>query len=171
MAQRNSINTEEKRPEEKEDVLQKYGSSDRYLYKENIERARSTTVEQAIGIKEQYAPSNPNDYIYSRTTEFPQPSIVGIGVVTAAGAVDTSRFFFSQLWTVTDPATLGFTGRYRINHNIGDNKYSVQISPVATTAFTANIAAYNNSYFEVRTFNAAGAATNCSFTFTVWMIP
>lgn len=170
MAQINRINSEEKRPEEKEDVMKTYGATDRYLYKENVERARSTAVDQAVGVKEQYAPSNPNDYIYSRTVEFPQPSIAGIGVVTTAGAVDTTRFFFSQKWTITAPATLG-TGIYQINHNIGDAKYSVLVSPLATTAFTANISSFSANYFEVRTFNSAGTAANCPFTFTVWIIP
>lgn len=167
MTQINSINSEEKRPSEKEDVLKTYGNTDRYLYKENVERARSTAIDQAIGIKEQYAPSNPNDYIYSRTVEFPQPSIAGVGIVSAAGAVDTSRFFFSQLWVVSKTAT----GVYKVTHNIGDAKYNVLVSPVATTAFTANISAYSTNYFEVKTWNAAGVATDCSFTFTVWIIP
>lgn len=167
MAQINKINSEEKRPEEKEDVLKTYGNTDRYLYKENVERARSTAVDQAIGNKEQYAPSNPNDYIYSRTVEFPQPSIAGIGVVTAAGAVDTTRFFFSQKWVPSKSAT----GVYLITHNIGDAKYSVLVSPLASTAFTANISAFGAATFQVSTFNAAGAAADCPFTFTVWIIP
>lgn len=166
MAQ-NSINSEEKRPEDKEDVLRIYGKIDRYLYKENVERARSTAVDQAIGIKEQYAPSNPNDYIYSRTVEFPQPSVAGIGVVTAGGAVDTTRFFFSQSWVPTKTAT----GSYTITHNIGDAKYAVQVSPISASAFTANISAFNANNFQVKTWNAAGVATDCSFTFTVWIIP
>lgn len=167
MAQINSINSEEKRPEDKEDVLKTYGVTDRYLYKENVERARSTAVDQAIGVKEQYAPSNPNDYVYQRTVEFPQPSIAGIGVVTSAGAVDTSRFFFSQSWSPSKTAA----GSYTIVHNIGDAKYAVQVSPIATTAFTANISAFNANNFQVKTWNAAGVATDCAFTFTVWIIP
>jgi len=166
MAQ-NLINSEEKRPEDREDVLHVYGQTDRYLYKENVERARSTAVDQAIGIKEQYAPSNPNDYIYSRVVEFPQPSIAGIGVVSAAGTVDTSRFFFSQNWVPTKTAT----GAYTVTHRIGDAKYAVQVSPISASAFTANISSFNNNDFQVRTWNAAGAATDCSFTFTVWIIP
>jgi len=167
MTQINSINSEEKRPEEKEDVFKSYGKTDRYLYKENVERARSNSIDQAIGVKEQYAPSNPNDYIYSRTVEFPQPSIAGIGVVTAAGAVDTSRFFFSQKWSPTKTGT----GAYTVTHNIGDAKYNVLISPIATTAFTANISSFNANDFQVKTWNAAGVAADCSFTFTVWIIP
>lgn len=167
MTQINSINSEEKKPDDKDDLLQDYGVTNRYIYKENVERARGSAVDQAIGIKEQYAPSNPNDYIYARTVEFPQPSIAGIGVVTAAGAVDTSRFFFSQKWT---PSKTG-TGAYTIAHNIGDAKYNVLISPIATTAFTANISAFNANDFQVKTWNAAGIATDCSFTFTVWIIP
>jgi hypothetical protein len=42
---------------------------------------------------------------------------------------------------------------------------------VSTTAFTSTIGAFTATYFEVRTFNAAGAATDCSFTFTVYIIP
>jgi hypothetical protein len=167
MTQINAINNEETRPEDKEDVLQEYGSINRYLYKENVERARSTALDQAIGVKEQYAPSNPNDYIYSRSVEFPQPSIIGVGVVTSGGAIDTSRFFFSQKWV---PSRTG-AGAYTITHSIGDAKYFVLISPIATTAFTANISAFNNNDFQVKTWNAAGVATDCSFTFTVWMIP
>jgi hypothetical protein len=167
MTQINAINSEEARPEDKEDVLEVYGQVDRYLYKENVERARKTSLDQAIGVKEQYAPSNPNDYIYSRTVEFPQPSIVGIGAVTTGGAIDTTQFFFSQKWV---PSRTG-AGAYTITHNIGDNKYNVLISPIATSAFTANISARNANDFQIKTWNAAGVATDCAFTFTVWMIP
>jgi hypothetical protein len=140
------------------------------MYKQNIDRGAATALDQALGVKTTLPPSNPNDYIYSRSVEFPQPSIIGVGAVTSGGAVDTNRFFFSQSWTITPPSTLG-TGIYRINHSIGDGKYNVLLTPINTTAFTANIAAFNNNYFEVRTFNGAGVATNCSFTFTVWIIP
>lgn len=166
----NNINSSEKATPEEDALPQTFGVSDRWMYKQNIDRGAATALDQTLGVKTVLPPSNPNDYIYARTAEFPQPSIIGSGVITAAGAVDTNRFFFSQNWTITPPATLG-AGIYQIKHNIGDSKYAVQLTPVATTVFTANLAAFNNNYFEVRTFNGAGAATNCSFTFTVWIIP
>lgn len=166
MTQINSINSEENVPDD-DFVAQTQGVTDRYLYVQNVERATKTSVDQAIGVKETYAPSNPNDYIYSRTVEFPQPSIIGIGAVTAAGAIDTTQFFFSQRWTVARTGA----GSYTITHGLGDNKYNVLISPIATAAFTANISARNANDFQIKTWNAAGAATDCAFTFTVWMIP
>lgn len=146
----------------------KSGQLTRFLNREDVREGQASAVDQAIGIR---APDslvdNANNYVYQRTVEFPQPSIAGIGVVTAAGAPDTSRFFFSDKWVVTKPGT----GTYRITHDIGDSKYNVLICPVATTAFTATTAVYTGTYFEIRTFNPAGAAADCSFTFTVYIIP
>lgn len=160
----NSINSDEKVTDFLQDST---GTTNRWLYKDNIERGKGDAVTQATGRRDVLAPSNPNDYVYSRTIEFPQPSIAGIGVITSAGAKDTTRFFYSQNWTTSKTAT----GVYLITHNIGDNKYNVQVSPVATTAFTANISAYNINSFQVSTFNGAGVATDCSFTFVLYMIP
>jgi len=159
----NAINSEEK----KEEFIPTSGVTNRWLYKENVNRGEGEAVSQAIGRKDVPPPSNPNDYVYSRSIEFPQPSIIGIGAVTSGGAKDTSRFFFSQNWTTQ---RIG-AGVYTITHNIGDSKYAVQVSPVAATAFTANISSFSNDSFNISTFNAVGAATNCAFTFIVYMIP
>lgn len=163
----NHINAGEK-PNPDEDALpETFGTTDRWGYVQNIDRGSRSALTQAMGIKTVNPPSNANDYIYARTVGFPQPAIIGIGVVTAAGAKDPNTFFYGDLWAVTNTAA----GNYTITHNIGDRKYNVVVSPVATTAFTANISAFNNNDFQVRTWNAAGAATNCSFTFIVYMIP
>lgn len=159
----NKINSEEK----KDDFLPSSGVTNRWLYKENVNRGEGSAELQAIGRKDVLAPSNPNDYVYSRTVEFPQPSIAGIGAVTSGGAKDTTSFFFSQSWTVTRTGT----GRYTIAHKIGDNKYNVSISPISSTAFTSNLSARNINDFQVSTFNSAGAAADCAFTFTLWIIP
>lgn len=161
----NSINSSEKIPDDF--TPKNSGALNRWLYEENVERGKADAKIQAVGRKDVLPPSNPNDYVYSRTIEFPQPSIAGIGVVTAGGSKDSSRYFFSQYWTTQKTAT----GTYLITHNIGDSKYNVQVSPVATAAFTANISAYNNNSFQVKTFNATGVATDCSFTFVLFMIP
>lgn len=161
----NSINSDEKIVEGL--TPKNSGTLNRWLYEENVERGKADAVTQAVGRKDVLAPSNPNDYVYSRTIEFPQPSIAGIGVVTAAGAVDTTRFFYSQNWIVSRTSA----GDYTVRHNIGDNKYHVQVSPVATSAFTANLSAYNNNDFRIKTWNSAGAASDCSFTFVVYIIP
>lgn len=146
----------------------KSGQLTRFLDRDDIREGQASAIDQALGIR---APDelvdNANNYVYQRTVEFPQPSMAGIGVVTAAGAPDLTRYFFSQQWTVAKTAT----GVYRVTHNIGDGKYNVQLAPVATTAFTSVIGAFTATYFEVRTFNAAGTATDCSFTFTVYIIP
>lgn len=159
----NSINADEKQ----DDFIPSSGVTNRWLYKENVNRGEGDSIAQALGRKDVLPPSNPNDYVYSRTIEFPQPSIAGIGAVTSAGAKDTTSFFFSQSWKVAKTAA----GKYTITHGIGDNKYNVTISPIATTAFTANLSARNINDFQVSTFNAAGAASDCAFTFTLWIIP
>lgn len=147
---------------------QNSGSFNRFLYKEPVRVGEASAVDQAIGNRTyKSGVENPNNYSFERTVEFPQPSIAGIGVVTAAGAKDTSRYFFSQNWTVSKTGA----GSYTITHNIGDSKYNVQVAPVNTAAFTANISAYNLNNFQVKTFNAAGAATDSSFTFVVFIIP
>lgn len=146
----------------------KSGQLTRFLERDDVREGQASAIDQAIGIRSpDELVDNANNYVYQRTVEFPQPSIAGIGVVTAAGAPDLSRFFFSDKWVVSKPGT----GIYRITHNIGDSKYNVLICPVATTAFTATTAVYTGTYFEISTFNPAGAATDCSFTFTVYIIP
>ena len=144
------------------------GQTDRWLQRSDTRFGDASALDQSLGIFTTPAQQdNANGYIYERTIEFPQPSISGIGVVTSAGAKDTTRYFFSQNWVVSRLSA----GLYKIVHNFGDNKYNVQVSPVNTAAFTANISAYNLNDFQVATFNAAGTATDCSFTFVVFVIP
>ncbi len=146
----------------------KSGQMTRFIDKDDVREGQASAVDQAIGLRSpDTTADNANDYVYQRTTEFPQPSIAGIGVVTSAGVPDTTRYFFSQKWTVNKTAT----GIYQITHGIGDGKYNVVICPVTTTAFTAVLSSFTAALFEVRTFNAAGVATDCSFTFVVYIIP
>lgn len=164
----NSINADEKKDANTSDFLPETpGVFDRWGYTQNIERGAGDAVTQTLGRKDILPPSNPNDYVYSRTIEFPQPSIAGVGSVLSGGGKDTNRFFFSQNWTTSKTGT----GTYLITHNIGDNKYNVLISPLASSAFSANISAYNINSFQVSTFNASGVAADCPFTFTLWIIP
>lgn len=144
------------------------GQLNRNLYKEDVRQGEADPLQQTINTRSVDTPAkNVNNNTYGRTVEFPQPVMAGIGSVTSAGAKDTSRFFFSQLWEPSKTAT----GAYTITHNIGDNKYNVILTVIATASFTAQISSLNNNDFQVRTFNAAGAATDCAFTFVVYMIP
>lgn len=144
------------------------GQFDRGLYRQDVRDGEASPVDQTIGLRSVDPPAdNANNYFFGRTVEFPQPTLAGIGSVTSAGAKDTTRYFFSQLWTVVKAGT----GSYTITHNIGDNKYNVILTVVATASFTAQISQLNNNDFRVLTFNAAGAAADCAFTFAVYMIP
>lgn len=143
------------------------GAMNRLLYREKVSPYKAGSVSQMLYEQIKQDDDNANNYIYSRTVEFPQPSIAGIGAVTSAGAKDTTRYFFSQSWVTSRTVA----GVYVITHNLGDNKYNVQVSPINTLAFTANISNYGVNTFQVSTFNAAGVATDCGFTFVVYIIP
>lgn len=60
------------------------------------------------------------------TANFPQPIVVGFGSITSAGAKNDSEIFHPQTWTVTKTST----GVYRITHNIGHKRYTVQLTVV-----------------------------------------
>lgn len=146
----------------------KSGQLNRGLLREDMRNGEASAVDQTLGVRSTTPPAeNSNNYVYERTVEFPQPSIAGIGVVTDAGAKDTTRYFFSQIWTVSKTGT----GTYSIVHNIGESKYNVILTPVATAAFSIQVSQFNNNDFEVKTFDAAGVATDCAFTFVVYIIP
>lgn len=144
------------------------GQLNRALFKQDVREGEADPLQQTIGLRSTEAPANnANNYFFGRTVEFPQPTITGIGSVLSTGAKDTTRYFFSQNWVTAKTGT----GAYTITHNIGDNKYNVILTVVATASFTAQISQLNNNDFRVLTFNAAGAAADCAFTFVVYMIP
>jgi hypothetical protein len=143
------------------------GNFDRNLNRTKTRDAQSSSVDQVMGIARGQDVNNANNYIYARTIEFPQPSIAGIGSITSAGAADSTRYFFPQGWTITK---LG-GGQYQINHQMGDGKYNVVITPINTAGFTACLSNFAATSFRINTFNAAGAAADCAFTFIVYIIP
>lgn len=144
------------------------GQFDRFLFKQPIKIGESSALNQMVGNQVYNSGvTNPNDYVYQRTMEFPQPSIAGIGSVTAAGAKDTSTYFFSQNWTITK----GSAGVYTINHNIGERKYNVLITAIATSNLSAKLDSFGNNSFKVLSFDGAGTPTDCAFTFVVFIIP
>lgn len=143
------------------------GNFDRNLNRARTRSNQASAADQVIGVKEPMDVTNANNYNYSRTVEFPQPSIAGIGSVTSAGAVDTTRYFFPSAWTITK---LG-AGQYRIDHQMGDGKYNVVVTPINTSGFTACLSTFAATSFRINTFNAVGVASDCAFTFIVYIIP
>lgn len=143
------------------------GNFDRNLNRTTTRGDQSSAMDQVMGVTQGKDVENANNYIYARTVEFPQPSIAGIGSVTSAGAIDTTRYFFPAAWTITK---LG-TGQYRIDHQMGDGKYNVVVTPINTAGFTSCLSNFAATTFRINTFNAAGAAADCAFTFIVYIIP
>ena len=137
----------------------------RNLYRNDSEQ--SSAVNQVLNTKPSETVLNINQPEYSRTAEFPAPSVIGLGYVTSAGAADTTKFFFSQNWTVAKNST----GNYTITHNIGDStKYLPQINLIGTTdkSFAVTV---NANTTDIVTFNQAGTATDTAFMFVFYLIP
>ncbi len=143
------------------------GQLDRLLNRDNVRPNQSSAVDQILGVPVSQEFNNANNYDFNRTVEFPQPSYVGLGFVTSAGAADSAKFFLSQLWTVSKTGT----GVYSVVHNMSTIKYIVLPVAFATTAVIIQVSAYNANDFEIKTFDAAGAAVDSAFTFAVLMIP
>ena len=138
----------------------------RLLYREKIRPDNSSSLDQTIGIKSPAEQGwNVNERQFNSTNEFPQPAIAGIGSVTSAGAVEASRFFYSQYWTVQKTGT----GTYLITHNLPLGKYTVFLTPVSTIEATAVVSAYNNNTTEIKTFGSGGAA-DLAFSFIFYTI-
>lgn len=147
---------------------QNSGSFNRFLYKEPVKADESSAIDQAVGNRTyKSGVDNPNNYLFERTVEFPQPSIIGIGLVTAAGAKDTNTYFFGQNWTVTRNSP----GNYTVTHNIGEKKYLPIVGSVASSVLTARLNTFTNNDFNVLSFNTAGTPTDCAFWFVVFIIP
>ncbi|RTL06203.1 hypothetical protein EKK58_06185 [Candidatus Dependentiae bacterium] len=138
----------------------------RNIYREPAKEFESSSVQQSIGEKQRNPVENANNYLYLRTTEFPQPSIAGIGSVTSAGAVDTTRYFFPQNWTISKIGS----GQYRITHQMGDGKYNVVVTPINTAGYTSCLSNFGATSFQINTFNSVGAGADCAFTFVVYII-
>jgi hypothetical protein len=137
---------------------------DRYLYKEG--NTDMSPVSQSIEQSPSMFIDTINTPDYMRTAEFPQPSVIGLGYVTSAGAVDTAKFFFSQNWTVAKNST----GNYTITHNIGyATKYLPIFNLIGTTdkSFAVTV---NANTTDIVTFNQAGTATDTAFMFVFYLI-
>lgn len=136
---------------------------DRNLYK--IQEG-NMAKEQTLGNRTQIDIPNINTPDYYKTSNFPQPGIIGMGYVTSAGAKDTAGFFLPSAWSVVKNST----GNYTITHSIGAiTKYLPIINLIGSTdkSFAVTVGATTTTIY---TFNQAGAATDTAFMFVFYLI-
>jgi len=138
----------------KDDFLKSKEEVDRLLYRKDLKQYVGDSVEQTMTVKEnRNSFPNPNQPIYYKTTDFPQPAIIGCGEFTGASTVSKDpTLVFQPNWTLS---RIG-TGVYRITHNLGHKKYLVftQISSSSLqTVFT--YVSKENNYFQIET-NSGG---------------
>lgn len=144
---------------------QNSGSYNRFMNREQIQAEGSSALAQTLGIKKVSVPSNANDAYYQGQVDFPQPSVVGFGKVTSAGAKGIP--FLSDRWSVTKNST----GIYTVTHNIGNTQYVpfIQLIETVGNPRTNTISSITSTTFVVRTFNNAGTATDTDFNFIVYI--
>lgn len=140
------------------------GSYSRFMQRDTIKAESANALEQVLGVKVGDLPYNANTPNYQGQVNFPQPSIVGFGKVTSAGAKDIP--FLSDRWDVTKSST----GIYTITHNIGNTQYVpfIQVIETVGNPRTHTISSMTSTAMVIRTFNNAGTATDTAFNFLVY---
>lgn len=141
------------------------GSYNRNLERAYIANAEAGSKEQAMGVKEPEITKNINTPKFYAIAGFAQPAICGYGYVTDAGAKDSNYFFFSQNWGVSKTGT----GVYRVTHNIETTDYLVVLTAVDSASRIINLSGITNTTFDVKTYDAAGTATDTDFSFVVYL--
>lgn len=140
------------------------GSYSRFMQRDTIKSESANALEQVLGVKVGDLPYNANTPYYQGQVDFPQPSVVGFGKVTSAGAKDVP--FLSDRWSVVKSST----GIYTITHNIGNTQYVpfIQVIETVGNPRTHTISSMTSTSMVVRTFNNAGTATDTDFNFIVY---
>lgn len=143
----------------------------RNLYK--IQSEDQSAIEQSINFKPTVEIDNFNQLDFYKTSNFPQPAIIGMGYITSAGAKDTTAFFKPSAWTVARSSA----GVYVITHNIGEiqvsgatiKRYLPVINLIGSTdkSFAVTVGATTTTVY---TFNQAGTATDTAFMFVFYLI-
>ena len=141
------------------------GNFNRFSKKGEIQPDGSNSIDQVLGVKAVKTIENANTPYYQGQVDFPQPSVVGFGKVTSAGAKDVP--FLSDRWSVVKSST----GIYTITHNIGNTQYVpfIQVIETVGNPRTHTISSMTSTSMVVRTFNNAGTATDTAFNFIVYI--
>lgn len=139
------------------------GSYNRFMKREEIQNEGSSALAQTIGLKAIKVPTNANDTYYQGQVDFPQPSVVGFGKVTSAGAKSTP--FLSDRWTVAKNST----GNYTVTHNLGFTNYVPIVTASDTNARIICVSGETATKFDVETYNDAATATDTAFNFIVYI--
>lgn len=139
------------------------GSYNRFMTREQIQSEGSSAIAQTLGLKVSRTPSNANDTYYQGQVDFPQPSVVGFGKVTSAGAKSTP--FLSDRWSVAKNST----GNYTITHNLGFTNYVPIVTASDTASRTICVSGETSTKFDVETYTDAGTQTDTAFNFIVYI--
>jgi len=139
------------------------GSYNRFMKREEIQNEGSSALAQTLGLKVSRTPSNANDTYYQGQVDFPQPSVVGFGKVTSAGAKSTP--FLSDRWTVAKNSS----GNYTITHNLGITNYVPIVTASDTASRTICVSGETSTKFDVETYTDAGTQTDTAFNFIVYI--
>jgi len=139
------------------------GTYNRFIERDRIRDGKSNAVAQTLGVKVETASLNANIPYYQRQVDFPQPSVVGFGKVTSAGAKSTP--FLSDRWTVAKNSS----GNYTITHNLGFTNYVAIVTAVDTASRTICVSGETSTKFDVETYTDAGTQTDTAFNFIVYI--
>jgi hypothetical protein len=139
------------------------GSYSRFMQRDTIKAESSNALEQTLGIKVGEKAQNANTPYYQGQVDFPQPSVVGFGKVTSAGAKSTP--FLSDRWTVAKNSS----GNYTITHNLGFTNYVPIVTASDTASRTICVSGETSTKFDVETYTDAGTQTDTAFNFIVYI--
>lgn len=139
------------------------GNIGRNIVKGKIKTQESSALDQALGVKAPRNSDNANDIYYQGQVDFPQPSVVGFGKVTSAGAKSTP--FLSDRWTVAKNSS----GNYTITHNLGFTNYVPIVTASDTASRTICVSGETSTKFDVETYTDAGTQTDTAFNFIVYI--
>ena len=139
------------------------GNFNRFSKKSEIQSEDSSAIDQVLGIKAVKKVENPNTPYYQGQVDFPQPSVVGFGKVTSAGAKSTP--FLSDRWTVAKNSS----GNYTITHNLGFTNYVPIVTASDTASRTICVSGETSTKFDVETYTDAGTQTDTAFNFIVYI--
>jgi len=139
------------------------GNFNRFSKKGEIQSEGSSAIDQVLGIKAVRKVENPNTPYYQGQVNFPQPSVVGFGKVTSAGAKSTP--FLSDRWSVAKNSS----GNYTITHNLGFTNYVPIVTASDTASRTICVSGETATKFDVETYTDAGTQTDTAFNFIVYI--
>lgn len=139
------------------------GNFNRFSKKGEIQPDGSNSIDQVLGVKAVKTIENANTPYYQGQVDFPQPSVVGFGKVTSAGAKSTP--FLSDRWTVAKNST----GNYTITHNLGFTNYVPIVTASDTASRTICVSGETSTKFDVETYTDAGTQTDTAFNFIVYI--